>query len=167
MKSCKLKYKNLSNQNNLRNLLSAENRIKSSVSKMTSAEEGHLLPLNQRNDRTLTSKVRDYPTQKVGPSSLPLWRLEMDGILAHCIRHVASCMWFTLHVMHVACDSRCMWFTLHVIHAACVTNCMCYKLHVLKLHVLRIAHVVNCTYCELHLLQIALVANCTCCELHV
>ena len=47
-----LKYVNLSTANN--RLYKSSNWIKSSVSSMTSAEEDNPLPMNRRNDRTLT-----------------------------------------------------------------------------------------------------------------
>ena len=53
-------------------LYKSANWIKSSVSSMTSAEEGQP-PSNEPEEwqDPLTPKVRDYLTHKVGPSSLP------------------------------------------------------------------------------------------------
>ena len=121
------------------NYKSPYNWIKSSVSSMTSTEEGQP-PSNEQEEW--------QDTHPLSPLRWGTTLLKRKGPLH-------------FHMGDGGYSSSCTCCTLHILHITHVANCTCWKLHV------QIARVVNCKCCKLQVLQIASFANCKCCKLQV
>ena len=144
MKSFKLKSKNLSNQNNGRNLpnteliSTAENilykplKLDKVIILLYDLCRGPSTPVNRWKDRTPTpshhlSVWLPYSKERALFTSI----VEMGVSFMH-IAYVLSFIWCKLQKLQIVRDATC-----------------------------------RCTCCNLHVLQIARVANCTCCKLHI
>ena len=106
--------------------------------------KGNTLPMDRRNDRTLTPS---HPSGEELPYS-------QDRALFTSI--------VEMHMLQIASFENCKCCKLQVLQIASVANCKCWKLQVLQ-----IASVANFKCWKLQVLHIVTVANCNCCKLQL
>ena len=110
--------------------------------------KGNPLPMNRRNDRTLTPS---HPSGEGQPYSQG--RALFTSI-------VEMGVFFKLHVLQISHVANWMCCKVHVLQVARVANCKCCKMQVLQS-----ASVAKCKCCKVQVLQSASVPKCSICSM--